>query len=63
MFDNMHCLVYLRVIARVQGLIVVWPTHWRRPELASASSPVSIGKIIEVYNNIKYDMSILNEID
>ncbi len=29
--------IYLRVIARVQGLIVVWPNHWRQ---ARASSPV-----------------------
>ncbi len=29
----------LRVIARVHGLIVVWPNHWCRPELARASSP------------------------
>ncbi len=25
---------FLRVIALVHGLIVVWPNHWRRPELA-----------------------------
>ncbi len=29
--------VYLRVIARVQGLIVVWPKHWRRSEGLLAS--------------------------
>ena len=28
-------LLSLRIIARIQGLIVVWPNHWRRLELAS----------------------------
>ncbi len=41
--DKLLCdlmLLLLKVIVRVQGFIVVWPNHWRRPELAGASSPV-----------------------
>ncbi len=29
----------LRGIALVQGLIVVWPNHWRRPGLECRRSP------------------------
>ena len=39
-YSKFTAYLLLRVITRVQGLIVVWRNHWRRPELARASSPV-----------------------
>ncbi len=40
MWDEVYNDRVIMVIVLVHGLIVVWPNHWRRPELARASSPV-----------------------